>query len=89
MWLFGCDIMNNLEFKSEEELYNRLIPALNSKIKLLNKDGYSIKKEDLWNYFSKVWILKDNLKLSDMVDDILNTDNNLIIKYLINDRRDS
>lgn len=68
------------------ELYRRLVPALNSKIKELDKNGVTnIKKEDLWNYLIKnKWTDINALSLSEMVDDILNMDNNVIIQNIIN-----
>ncbi|MEG2458026.1 MAG: post-transcriptional regulator [Bacilli bacterium] len=64
---------NTFGFKSLEELYNRLKPALYSKceeIRRCNKNY--IKEEDIWNYLSsKVWKNRENLNLFDMVNDIL------------------
>jgi len=66
------------------ELYKRLVPALNSKVKELEKNGEkNIKKEDLWNYFIKnKWTNINSLSLSELVDDILNIDNNIIIQNI-------
>lgn len=68
------------------ELYKRLVPALNSKVKEFEKNGEkSIKKEDLWNYFIKnKWVNVNSLSLSEMVDDILNMDNNILIQNIKN-----
>ena len=40
-----------LEFSSVEELYNRLKPALRTKLSELSEYGYGyLKIEDIWNY---------------------------------------
>lgn len=78
--------MNDINFESQEELYKRVLPALKSKRKLILLDGFkSIKKNDIWDYlrFNK-WANQSGLELCDMVDDILNTDNQLIIEYCHN-----
>lgn len=69
--------MNDFKFKSLNELYERLLPALRSKKKELNKNGFNyIHEEDIWNYLKgHVWYNNTNLTLDKMVDDILNTNN--------------
>ena len=43
----------------------------------------NIKKEDIWNYLIKYkWEKITGLKLSDMVDDILNIDNETLINNI-------
>lgn len=78
----GMRIMD-LEFNSLEELYNRLRPALNVKMSELEANGYGyLKPEDIWNYLKeKKWRNSHDLMLSDMVSDILNSDNALIDDY--------
>ena len=77
----------NFGINNKVDLYKRLVPALNSKIKELEKIGEnSIKKEDLWNFLIKSkWTSVNSLSLSEMVDDILNMDNNIIIKNVHKD----
>ena len=42
---------NVIEFKSAEELYNRVEPALYSKRKEINKLGFKyVTEKDIWNY---------------------------------------
>ena len=73
----------DLEFNSLEELYNRLRPALNTKMSELTLNGYGyLKCEDIWNYLKEnKWKNGHDLMLSDMVSDILNADNVLIDDY--------
>ena len=62
------------EFTTLEELYKRVKPALRSKEKELEKMGYSnIKEIDIWNSLKNKWKNTNNLTLSDIIDDILNT----------------
>jgi len=74
----------NMEFKTLQELYNRVKPALITKRNEMRRLGYSyIQEEDIWNFLKEnKWINARNLGLSDMVDDILNTDNKQIDKYV-------
>ena len=74
----------DIEFNSIKELYERLLPALNTKIAELNRyDLDYIKKEDIWNYLKvSKWEKATDLKLYQMVDDILNLDNDKIDSYV-------
>lgn len=78
--------MSSINFKSQDELYKRVIPALRSKRKLILLDGFkSVKKNDIWDYLKEnKWNDKTGLELCDMVDDILNVDNTLIMEYCLN-----
>ncbi|MBR3363141.1 MAG: hypothetical protein IKG40_04365 [Bacilli bacterium] len=73
----------DLNFSSLEELYNRLKPALRTKKRELNENGYGyLKIEDIWNYLKENrWTNSSNLSLNDMVSDILNADNDFIDDY--------
>lgn len=74
----------NLNFNSLEELYKRLKPALTTKKEEMARVGYPyIKEEDIWNYLEeRKWTKSKDLSLTDMVNDILNTENILIDNYL-------
>ena len=74
----------DIEFNSLKELYDRLVPALNTKvIELIRNDLDYIKKEDIWNYLKETkWKDAKNLLLYEMVDDILNLDNQTIDDYV-------
>lgn len=73
----------DLGIKSKVDLYKRLLPALNCKVRELERSNISyIKKEDIWNYLIKEkWENVSGMELSEMVDDILNLDNDLLIQF--------
>lgn len=74
----------DIEFNSVKELYERLTPALNTKVLELKRNDLDyIKKDDIWNYLKETkWINATNLLLYQMVDDILNLDNEEIDEYV-------
>lgn len=63
----------NEEFKSLKELYNKVKPALYSKVMEFRRNNVSyIKEEDIWNYLTiTTWKKADALTISDMVNDIM------------------
>ena len=79
----GSDIMNN-EINSLEDLYRLLLPALRSKKKEMHdlKHLY-ITEKDIWDYMKdNIWKDAVDLKLSDMVDNVLNIENDKIASYM-------
>ncbi len=80
------DMNNSLEFKDVNDLYNRVKPALYSKIKELRGLGYKhLTETDIWNYLvSHDWKDKKGLLLSDLISDILYCDNNALNDYVSN-----
>lgn len=76
--------IKDIEFKDVFELYKRVRPALNSKIKELKRENYNhVKEEDIWNYLIKnKWQQADGLVLCDVVDDILHVENKKIDKFI-------
>ena len=81
-----------MEFNNINELKDRLMPALRSKLKELhlNKMKY-ITEDDVWQYLKEnKWNNEEGLTLSMMVDDILNINNYIIDDYvrerIINER---
>ena len=72
------------EFKSPEELYQRLKPALEAKQNEMLRKGYHyVKIENLWNYLKdNKWMKATNLNLCDMVNDILNLEDEEIYENL-------
>ncbi len=77
---------NDIVFHSQEELYERIVPALRSKKKLLITNGFKyINEADIWDYMrNEKWRVSNGLELCDMVNDILNTDNKLLVTYYHN-----
>lgn len=82
--------MENIKFNSLEELYKRLIPAMNTKVNELKLVGISyITVDDIWNYLKKYkWSKSRDLTLSECVDDILNTSEEDYKKYMKNKMKD-
>ena len=76
----------NEEFKSLKELYERVKPALYSKLKEIKRLGFSIVEEkDIWNYLvDNSWKKKTNLELHEIISDILYVDNYRIYEYVMN-----
>ena len=74
----------DLSFKSQEELYIRVRPALNAKLQELKRINYkNITESDIWEYLSvNKWRKSSNLMLSDIVSDIIHIDNRRLAKYL-------
>ena len=79
----------DIEFNSIKELYDRLRPALNTKLTELKRNDLDyIKAEDIWNYLRITkWENAKNLLLYQMVDDILNLDNYEIDEFVKNEIR--
>lgn len=76
--------MEDIKFSSIEELYKRLLPALETKKSELHKLGYTyIKSGDIWNALrQEKWQKSNNLTLYEMVDDILNSNANFFDNYV-------
>lgn len=77
--------MDELKFKSLEELFKKLIPAFNVRVNdLIRKNIIGITKEDIWNYLkNNNWIRREHLTLGEMVDDIINVSDKDLIDYKI------
>lgn len=76
---------NPIEFKSAKELYNRVLPALYSKVKELRNLGFKyVTEKDVWNYLvNSTWKTKRNLQLHDLISDILYADNYKVNDYVM------
>ena len=76
---------NPIEFKSAKELYNRVLPALYSKVKEVRNLGFKyITEKDIWNYLvNSTWKTKRNLQLHDLISDILYADNYKLNDYVM------
>ena len=61
-----------MDFNSLDELKNRLMPALRTKVFDLRKSRININEEELWDILSRnKWSKAVDLTLGDMVNDIL------------------
>lgn len=76
---------NPIEFKSAKELYDRVLPALYSKVKEVRNLGFKyITEKDIWNYLvNNTWKTKKNLQLHDLISDILYADNYKLNDYVM------
>ena len=74
----------DLGINSSLELYKRLSPAMNCKVRELVRNEITyIKKEDIWNFLMKSrWNKEKGITLAEMVDDILNLDNKLLDDFV-------
>lgn len=73
----------DLKFSNKRELYELLLPALETKeIHLRRNDYLGLSKKHIFEYMQKVvWVDENNLHLHQMVSDILNADNSAINSY--------
>ena len=65
-----------MEFASQLELYRKMMPVFNVKMRLASITKYkSIKNEDIWKYLVRTkWKYGHDLQLNDIVNDILMLD---------------
>ena len=77
--------MEDLKFRTLEELYRKLLPALTTKVNELKRNNISyISEKDIWHYLkNKYWKNKSDLTLGEMVNDILTTPSDNIQEYVI------
>lgn len=80
---------NPIEFKSAKELYDRVLPALYSKVKEVRNLGFAyITEKDIWNYLvNSTWKTKRNLQLHDLISDILYANNYKLNDYVMDKMR--
>ena len=76
--------MDEIKFNSLEDLYQRIRPALNSKLKELKIQNKTyINEENIFEYLSeKKWINTTNLTLDQIVSDISYIDNYKLDDYV-------
>lgn len=79
-----------VEFHSQEELFQRVTPALHARCGELAREGYSdINSLDIWNYFiQSKWSVADDLMLSDIVHDIMHVEYDEIRNFLDGEETD-
>lgn len=82
-------IVMDYEFTSVLDLKARVKPALDTKVKEMQiKNIKYVSQDDIFEYLrNNVWPLKNNLALYMIVDDILNTDNEVFCNYVLNKRK--
>lgn len=78
-------VNDEITFKTKDELYNRIKPALYSKTKELINLGYKyITEKDIWNYLvENEWKEKSELELHSLVSDILFINNDKLNEYVM------
>ena len=79
------------EFSSVLDLKAHIKPALDSKVRELQRKNINyVSQDDIFEYLrNMVWPLKSNLTLYNIVDDILNTDNEIFSNYFVSKMRNS
>lgn len=79
--------MKEERFTSLEELYERLKPALSTKMREMHREKMrSVTEQDIWQYMCHhLWRGKNALTLGEMVNDILNTDSFTIYRGIRED----
>jgi len=67
---------NNEKFNSIDDLYKRVLPALQARVSELKRENYMyIDVLDIWNYcVENIWKNKTDLRIYELVNDILNVD---------------
>ena len=75
------------EFKSLKELYEKVKPALITKVNDLKRININyIREEDVWNCLKEnKWKKSINLSLSELINDILELDSNVLDLYVKNE----
>lgn len=77
-----------IEFRSKEELFKRIRPALYSKVKEARRLGYKyVTEKDVWNYLvDNKWKKQEDFELHDMINDILYVDNYSLNEFTLKER---
>lgn len=67
---------NNININSLSDLYRLVLPALKTRKNELKREGINyISELDIWNYLkSSTWENKRDLRIYEIVNDILNVD---------------
>jgi len=76
--------MEEFKFNSLEELYKKILPALNTKVADLKRNNIKyINEENIWQYLrNNYWKKADKLSLGEIVHDILSTPNGELEEYV-------
>ncbi len=77
--------MTEEKFMDVNELYKRISPALNTKVSELKRIKINVSKRNIWEYCLKnIWSFKKDLRIYEMVDDILNISVEALVSFLKN-----
>lgn len=79
------------KFNTQNELFNKVKPALRTKKNELNRNGIKFVNElDIWEY-NKIhnWRKAKGLTLASLVNDILNTDDKLYEEFVLKKLKES
>lgn len=57
-----------------DDLYKRLLPAINTKVDELKRIKFNVTNIDIWDYCINLWSNRKELRMYELVDDILNID---------------
>ena len=81
--------MKSINIKSQKELFNRVKPALYSKLKEIHNLGFTmVSEKDIWNYLViNNWKNRINLELHEIISDILYADNYMIYEYVMEEMK--
>ena len=75
--------MEEIKFKSLNELYTRLYPAFTTRKEELKLRGIIVREIDLWNFLKEnVWNENNHLSMYDMVSDIMQIDEVKLKNYI-------
>lgn len=78
--------LNSETFIDMNDLYKRVLPALNTKKSELERINFNVNCLDIWDYcINNLWRNKKDLRIYEMVSDILNADE-LKIKIFLDNR---
>ena len=77
--------MEDFKFSSLEELHQKVMPALNTKVADLKRHNIRhIKEADIWHYLrNHYWAKAERLSLGEIVNDILSTPNQELEAYVV------
>jgi len=77
--------LEEFKFNSLEDLYKKVLPALNTKVADLTRNNIKhIKENDIFDYLKKYyWVKSEKLSLGEIVHDILSTPNNELEAYYL------
>lgn len=78
--------MDEFNINNIEDLYQKILPALTSKVNELKRININhIAEHDIWRYLRRnYWSKSKELTLGEMVNDILSTPNHILEEYVAN-----